>query len=97
MRERGLKMKPVLDWPAIHREVNAAVRASAKSRYISTKQLAKYILENQHLYPTVASTVKCTTARCTMSLNQQGWKLWSSERMGGNQKVFVIPEEVMKE
>ena len=85
-----------LPWDKINKEVNAAALLCTNTRYVSSRAVAEFVLENQSEYPMLANTHKCTTSRITMSMRRQKWEPRTSSRNAGKQKVFTIPESLRR-
>jgi hypothetical protein len=84
-----------LPWNRINKEVTASAKRLTKTQFVSTKKLADYVRDHPEEYPLLnENTHKCTISRITMSMNRMGWPSWSTEKPGGKQKVFIIPEGV---
>ena len=88
-----------LPWDLIASDIDNAIRKYCKGDYLSSKSLAKKILDGDpDGYPyllTRKSSVKMVTARITMSCRKRGWVQWSGNGDGGRtSRVFVIPKEV---
>lgn len=86
-----------LSWNEIYKDVLMAVKGCQKnnSKLISSKRLADYVLDYPGCYPNLSSTRKCTISRITTCMKKNQWKLWSSEKQGGKQKVFIIPDGIL--
>ena len=87
-----MQQRTELPWNRINKEVTASAKRITKTQFVSTKKLADYVRDQPEEYPLLnENTYKCTIARITMSMKKMGWVSWSSEKMGGKQKVFMIP------